>query len=165
MEERIKISRRHLPHWTLEGATYYVTFNILEGEILPEEQQMILEQIKMFHAKSYILIAAIVMPDHVHILLTPYKGFPLSRIMKGLKGTTARLLNIRRGTSGSFWQTESYDRIIRDVDELEEKLNYMYNNPLKRGLVDVPQNYLGWYFNPDYGKINPDNNGRSDIPV
>jgi hypothetical protein len=39
------------------------------------------------------------------------------------------------------WQDESYDRIIRDDQELEEKLLYMYNNPVKAGLVADPADY------------------------
>ncbi len=95
------------------------------------------------------------MPDHVHLLLTPTGEYNISRIMKGIKGTSARELNLKRGTSGSIWQDESFDRIIRDQNELDEKLNYMMNNPAKRGLTDNLWYYHGWYFN----------DGRSDIPV
>lgn len=156
----LEITRRHLPHWTLNGAMYFVTFRIrTDKNICPtlsvEEQELVLKHVINGNEKFYTLIAAIVMPDHVHLLLTPTGGYTISRIMKGIKGTSARELNLKRGTSGSIWQDESFDRIIRDQNELDEKLNYMMNNPAKRGLTDNPWYYHGWYFN----------DGRSDIPV
>jgi hypothetical protein len=65
--------------------------------------------------------------------------------MKGIKGVTARRLNRNRGTRGSIWQDESFDRIVRDQAELEKKLNYMFTNSVKVGLVDDPWDYVGWY--------------------
>ncbi len=65
--------------------------------------------------------------------------------MKGIKGTTARELNRRRGTKGKIWQEESFDRIVRSLAELQEKLAYMYRNPVKLGLTDAPDSYPGWY--------------------
>ncbi|MBZ0203591.1 MAG: hypothetical protein K8I03_11305 [Ignavibacteria bacterium] len=48
-----------------------------------------------------------------------------------------------------MWQDESFDRIIRDDKELNEKLNYMFNNPVKAGITENPWDYVGWYFNED----------------
>ena len=91
------------------------------------------------------LLAVQVMPDHVHLLLQPFPGYLLSRIMKGMKGTLARKLNKLRGTNGSVWRDESFDRIVRDQAELEEKLRYMFLNPVKAGLTDDPDSYAGWF--------------------
>jgi len=146
-DEEIKITRRHLPHWKLKGATYFITFRTVQGELSIEEQKLVLKHIVDGNEKFYTLIAVIVMPDHVHLLLTPNEGYDLSRITKGIKGASARQLNLKRGTSGSIWQDESFDRIIRDQNELNEKLNYMLNNPVKRGLTESPWDYHGWYFN------------------
>ncbi len=155
--EELKITRRHLPHWTLKGATYFVTFRTVRGELSVEEQKLVLEHIIEGNEKFYTLIAAVVMPDHAHLLLTPKEEYSLSRIMKGIKGASARQVNLRRkdtnvrstkrGTSGSIWQDESFDRIVRDQNELNEKLSYMLNNPVKRGLTESPWDYQGWYFN------------------
>jgi len=85
------------------------------------------------------------MPDHVHMLLQPNEGMALPRIMRGVKGVSARLVNQRRGSRGQVWQDEWFDRIIRDDEEVHEKLVYMLNNPVKRGLVEDPWTYDGWY--------------------
>lgn len=91
-----------------------------------------------------------VMPDHTHLILKPRGDMSLSRIMKGIKGVSARRVNALRHTSGSLWQDESWDRILRDAAEFDEKLQYMIYNPVKAGLVVNGELYDGWYFNPEF---------------
>ena len=90
------INKRHLPHWTLEGATYFITSRIRNGNLNSYEQRIILDSIIKGNGKYYRLTATIVMPDHVHIILTPDNGFSLSRVLKGIKGTTAHEINLIR---------------------------------------------------------------------
>jgi REP element-mobilizing transposase RayT len=85
------------------------------------------------------------MPDHVHLILAPSENISLSRITRGIKGALARLINKRRETAGAFWQDESWDRVVRDPEELREKLEYMLNNPVKAGLVTRPEDWIGWH--------------------
>lgn len=65
----------------------------------------------------------------------------LSRIMHSLKSYTANRANEVLNRSGSFWQTESYDHWIRDVDELERIVDYVRLNPVKSGLCEQPQQW------------------------
>jgi len=92
-EPRLSITQRHLPHWTLAGSVYYVTFRLASGELATAERKIVLDHVKSGHARFYELAAAVVMPDHVHLILKPHDGFTVSRIMKGIKGVSARLLN------------------------------------------------------------------------
>ena len=149
-DQDLQITRRHLPHWTIEGATYFITFRVKGGSLSVEEQDLTLEQILLRDGECYRLIAATVMPDHVHLLLTPLNDWSLARIMKGIKGVSARKINILRNERGGIWQEESYDRIIRGPAELVEKISYMMANPVKRGLTENPWNYHGWYCNLEY---------------
>lgn len=146
-QPELQKSRRRLPHWKLEGSTYFITFRMAEGDLSPDERTLILEHVQSGHDKFYTLIAAVVMPDHVHILLRPQPDYELSRIMKGTKGVTARKINELRASTGVIWQDESFDRIMRDQAELDEKLNYMLNNPVKRGLIEDPWQYPWWFYN------------------
>ena len=148
-ENGLHITKRHLPHWTLHGSTYFITFRTQDNELSVDEQKIVLEHIKAGDKKYYSLIALTIMPDHAHILLAPHDGVELRRIMKGIKGVSARKINMLPNASGSIWQDESFDRIIRDQKELDEKLNYMLNNPAKKGLTDNPWNYHGWYCNEE----------------
>jgi putative transposase len=150
-EPRLNIrQRRRLPHWTLSGSTYYVTFHLVTNELNSLERRIVVDHITSGHGRYYNLAALTVMPDHVHIIFKPLNDFTLQSIMKGIKGVSARLINQYRKTKGNVWQEESFDRIIRDVDEFEEKLQYMFNNPVKAGLVTDPNSYDGWCFNSDF---------------
>jgi REP element-mobilizing transposase RayT len=93
------------------------------------------------------------MPDHVHLLLRPREKEPgiwydLAEILKSLKGVSARRINQLLGTTGAVWQQESYDRIVRDEKEFQEKLQYMWNNPIEAGLTKEPEQYEFYVFPP-----------------
>jgi REP element-mobilizing transposase RayT len=99
-----------------------------------------------------ILQFGIVMPDHVHLILQPKEKAPkcwfdLSEILQGIKSVSARNIDRVENTKGNVWQDESFDRIIRDEAEYLEKLNYIYWNPVKAGLVDSPKDYA-FFLNP-----------------
>ncbi len=89
------------------------------------------------------------MPDHCHLLLRPFEAYSLSRIMKGIKGGSARRLNQWCGVSGRVWQDESWDRVVRDWGEFEEKLRYVVENPVRAGLVARPEDYQAMYRSSD----------------
>ena len=98
------------------------------------------------HAKRFQLHAAVVMPDHVHLLLTPLpdeQGWPydLPSILKLLKGTSARSVNKVMSSCGPVWQDESFDHVLRSQESLEEKLEYLRQNPVRRGLAKRPEDY------------------------
>ena len=149
-EPELRIRRRRLPHWTLDGSTYFITFRVAGSPLPPAERQVVLSHICSGHGTFYDLAATMIMPDHAHLILKPRGGLILSRIMKGIKGVSARRLNELRGTTGGVWQDESWDRILRDAAEFEEKLQYMIDNPVKLGLVNDGMEYDGWYFNPEF---------------
>ncbi len=149
-EPYLQIHRRNLPHWRLEGSTYFITFRLASGALATSEQQLVFDHIRAGHGKFYTLAAIVVMPDHVHLLLKPKPEFALSRIMKGIKGVSARQINQLRGLTGTVWQDESWDRIVRDAAEFEEKLQYMADNPVKAGLAKVIEEYPYWHMEKDY---------------
>jgi putative transposase len=140
------IRRRHLPHWQLGGSVYFVTFRSRRGSLPDEALRLVVDHLLYDHGKRYDLVFGVVMPDHVHVIFQPRESQPgtwydLTAIMKGLKGASARRINQLLGTKGPVWQDEWYDRIIRDEQELEEKLLYLYHNPVKAGLVTDPEQY------------------------
>ena len=145
---KIKITRRHLPHWQMTGAFYFITFRTAFKSVLSEnEQKIVHEHIVGGNIKFYHLICSVIMPDHVHLILKPNESYDLSRIMKGIKGVSSNKINKSRNRTGTIWQDESFDRIIRDENELNEKIQYMFNNPMKKGLTNNTLNYLGWFIN------------------
>jgi REP element-mobilizing transposase RayT len=88
----------------------------------------------------YDLASFVVMANHVHVLLLPKA--PPSRLMKSLKGCTAREANRLLGRTGEpFWQRESYDHWVRDEREWRRIEFYLENNPVKAGLVSRAEEY------------------------
>jgi len=86
------------------------------------------------------------MPEHVHLLLTPMKGqngdtFCLADILKGIKGASARRVNQALGTCGPLWQEESFDHVLRNEESMRQKIDYIRQNPVRRGLVKIPEDY------------------------
>ena len=67
----IRKTRRHLPHWDLAGSTYFVTFRVALGELAPEVRGLVLDHVRRGSDVFYRLIAAVVMPDHVHLIFRP----------------------------------------------------------------------------------------------
>ena len=89
---------------------------------------------------NYELEAFVIMSNHVHVLLLP--KVPVSKLMKSLKGYTAREANKVLGRTGEpFWQKESYDHWVGDEVEWGRIKNYIENNPVKAGLVARPEDY------------------------
>jgi putative transposase len=91
------------------------------------------------------LVGYVVMPEHVHLLISePSRGTP-SSVLQKLKQDVSRKL--RATSSGSqirqpqFWQTRFYDFNVYSLEKKIEKLNYMHMNPLKRGLVTNPKDW------------------------
>jgi len=92
------------------------------------------------------LHAGVIMPEHVHLLLTPMRNgegwpFPLQDILKLIKGPAARSVNMLAGAHGALWQDESFDHVLRSNESFDEKLEYIRQNPVRRGLVRKPEEY------------------------
>jgi putative transposase len=121
----------------------------LRGVLDATERAIVLDHLKSGDPSFYRLFCAVVMPDHVHLLIQPNAGRDLSEVMKGIKGVSSRKLNRHRGTTGINWQDESFDRIIRNAQEFDEKLQYMFHNAVKAGLVRDGEEYDGWFINKE----------------
>ena len=88
----------------------------------------------------YRLHSFVVMPNHVHLLVTP--SVPATKWLGPLKGFTAHEANLLLGRTGRpFWQNESYDRLVRSPDEFERIRLYIENNPVKAGLAAAPEDF------------------------
>jgi REP element-mobilizing transposase RayT len=81
------------------------------------------------------------MPDHVHHIFRILDGSSLSEVLQSIKGYSARSINALLDRKGPFWLGESFDHIIRHAQELEEKLSYVRENPVTRGLAATWRDY------------------------
>lgn len=87
-----------------------------------------------FHGERVLSGDFVVMPNHVHVLMTPLAEHELEDILQSIKSYSATQINRRLGLQGKFWQRESYDHIVRDYEQLEAFQRYITNNPEKAGL-------------------------------
>jgi len=84
--------------------------------------------------RQYDLHAFVVMPNHVHLLITP--NVALRIVTAGIKTTSARAANVILGRSGErFWQIESYDHWVRNGIEHQRICDYIERNPVSAGLA------------------------------
>jgi putative transposase len=106
----------------------------------------------------FLLVGYVVMPEHVHLLISePPKGTP-SLVLKVLKQRVSRDLRRKRrrapagqlrlsfmkGADGlpRFWQPRFYEFNVYSAKKKREKLEYMHANPVKRGLVRNPSAWI-----------------------
>ena len=93
---------------------------------------------------DFVVVGYVVMPEHFHLLFSePARDDP-SAVMKSLKQSFARRLQrIEPTKAGTIWQRRFYDFVVFSEKKRVEKLNYMHQNPVKRGLVLEPEQW-GW---------------------
>lgn len=139
--------RRRLPHYQKDDRAVFVTFCAGCLDPLPESvRDIVLRPCLHDHGTRAAIHAVVVMPDHVHLLLTPLRDldgnlYSLIEILQGIKSASAHSLNRSLGRSGPVWQEESFDHVLRSEESLQEKLEYLRQNPVRRGLVTRPEDY------------------------
>jgi REP element-mobilizing transposase RayT len=159
--------RRRLPHLQKADAALFVTFCTGARLILADcARDLVLEHCLRegglrplagggARATPRIhLYAAVVMPDHVHLLFAPLRNengwpFALVDILQCLKSATAHRINRLRHTSGPVWEEESFDHVLRSGESLQEKCEYIRQNPVKAGLVARPEDYRWLFVDPE----------------
>ena len=125
----------------------YGSINIIDKNIVK-----IIKEIIHRHEKIYYdLICYCIMPNHIHLVFTIIsKEKSLSEIMKMIKGTSSVLINKYLDRTGSLWQAESFDRLIRDNTEMYNIVKYVLLNPVKANLVSDWKDWGYNYCHPSY---------------
>jgi REP element-mobilizing transposase RayT len=142
--------RRRLPHYQNDFRTYFVTFRTRNWFVLPPPARDIVLGHIVDCALCYLHVA-VVMPDHVHLIVTPESGsdgfsLPLRVILGRIKGASSRRVNQLLGRRGPLWQDESFDHELRRDESLAQKCEYIRQNPVRKGLVTNPDDYP-WLWN------------------
>ena len=150
MKERDAWLKAHPEPWSLrDEEEYYHLFpdrwetwlDQGHGECLlgrPEIRQIVEEVLRHDDGTKYRLKDFVVMPNHIHVLVSPLETHMLSEITQAWKSTAAHRINKLLGRSGTFWQKESFDHIVRSAEQAQKFREYIQENP--RGLrgSDVP---------------------------
>src|SRR5579859_3428421 len=141
--------RRRLPHLDVIGEPQFLTFRLRDSlppnRLFPASSLTFLKQPEVAQAVvasilygveigHYQLHSWVIMPNHVHLLLTPQVS--LSRLLGSMKGATAKRANLLLHRTGEcFWQDESYDHFVRNGEEFRRIQRYIESNPVKACLV------------------------------
>ena len=100
-----------------------------------EVGELVRQTLLKFHGTRYHLHAWVIMPNHVHLLIEPVGEHALSDILQGIKSVSAHEANNLLGREGEFWQSESFDHLIRGDSDRERCVEYIAQNPVKAGLA------------------------------
>jgi REP element-mobilizing transposase RayT len=94
-----------------------------------------------FDGSRYRLHAWVVMPNHVHVVITPFPDMSISQIVSSWKSYTATRANALLKRQGAFWQADYFDRFIRDERRFLAADSYIENNPVVARLCPTPEKW------------------------
>lgn len=97
----------------------------------PEIARLVERTILHFDGDRCAVGEYVVMPNHIHVLVAAAPDWRLNQVLHSWKSFTAHEANGMLGRTGKFWQRESYDRIVRDAEELAAFRRYIAENPMK----------------------------------
>jgi len=125
--------------------TYFITANSWAGRSIFQSKRsasLLIETLLDYHAKrKYELHEFVVMPDHIHLLLTPSPDLALERVMQFIKGGYSHRAGQQLGPSLGIWARGYVDHRIRDGRDYDTHREYIHQNPVRRGLVSLPEQF------------------------
>jgi REP element-mobilizing transposase RayT len=104
---------------------------------LPDVAEIVRSALLHFDGQRYLLDEFVLMPNHVHIIVKLLPDHDLSSVLHSWKSFTAKEINKAIEGTGTIWQDESYDHIVRSDSQLEFYRNYIRENPAKAGLKQI----------------------------
>ncbi len=125
-----------------EGDLHFITFSCHERRPLlntPHCKTVLEDMLEALRSRhGFAILGYVVMPEHVHLLMTEPKTGSVNSTLRVLKGQTSKLL---RGVHEHFWLPRYYDfNVFTDAKRIE-KLRYMHRNPVARELVARPEDW------------------------
>ena len=157
-------ARRHRKSWDVDWSVHALTFSTFQrqpffsGHRSPHWYLEVLSDARRecpFHLFAYV-----VMPEHVHLVLQPASGVLMREVLWRLKRPMTsrvvtwvrqhrpdflpRMADVRPSgrTTYRFWlRGGGYDRNLRSSSDVFEKIRYIHENPVRRGLVERPEDY------------------------
>jgi putative transposase len=104
--------------------------------------KIVVEQIVACRERGfYELRAFALMPDHLHVLITPSDETTIEKAMQMIKGGSAHQVGIERPQQFPIWHRGFHDRWIRDAEQFWQAKSYIEQNPVKARLVGTAEQY------------------------
>ncbi len=133
-----------LKRFQQSGQMHFITFSchrrlpLLRSPEARHTFEITLEEVRQWY--GFYISAYVVMPEHVHLLVSEPERARLSVAIQMLKQNVARKLKAL-AVDGRFWLGRYHDHNIRTYSSFLEKLRYTHRNPVKRGLVARPEDW------------------------
>jgi putative transposase len=133
--------------WLLErrqqtGDLHFITFSCYQRRPLLQTrnaQDLFEHAVEQARIKyGFYVVGYVIMPEHVHLLVSEPERAPLATAIKAMKQSVARRLV---GHGEHFWLERYYDFNVRTEKKRIEKLRYLHRNPVHRGLVEKPEDW------------------------
>jgi len=167
---RKEFYRRNLPHLQADYKPLFVTFCSYQRWILPPAARGIVLRSCLYYNQAMMNVKiAVVMPDHVHVIFVPLVNnsvreiYTLAQITQSIKSSSAHLINRLLHRRQQVWQEESFDRVLRISEKLDAKIEYILNNPVRKGLVSRPDEYE-WLWTPN-AELRSAGQARAPVPT
>jgi putative transposase len=126
--------------------TYAITTVTVKRRALLQSTQnakLLLETLFVYRDQGrYQLHGFIIMPEHIHVLLTPAIDQTIERCAQCIKGGFSHALPIK--SQGGVWQSSFHQRRIRDAEDFHHQLAYIAQNPTRRHLKNNPYTHTNW---------------------
>ncbi len=135
---------RNFKRYQLPGYCYFVT-TVTDGRrplfrSVDVAQDMV-DTLNYYQDRGdYTLHAFVVMPDHLHLLITPHHK-TISDVLRNIKSWAAKSMRDRTGVAGTVWQASFHDTVIRNEDHFKKAADYIHWNPVQAGLARKPGEY------------------------
>ena len=152
--------------WTLKryyetNALHFITFSCAERKpLLTAERRDLFEQVleEMRVRYQFVVVGYVVMPEHIHLLISEPEEATPSTVIQAMKLSFVRRLakdgcaisravyarevgKLRTPASNHFWMRRFYDFNVWSEAKISEKLHYIHQNPVTRGLVERPEDW------------------------
>jgi putative transposase len=128
-----------LHHRTAIGSTYFVTTKAAQSIAVFQVREIAEIVIaKLLHyrmAGAYQLHEFVLMPNHLHLLVTPAGSISLEKAMQLIKGGSSHEIHQQRGSRMEVWQAGFHEATIRDTADYLSRVRYIQMNPVAAGLV------------------------------
>ena len=144
-------------HRTAPGTSYFITTKCWQSRSVfqvSENAEILIEALFNYRDRNaYALHEFVVMPDHLHLLLTPSSTTSLEKVMQFIKGGSSHQIRKARSQKMEIWQVGFHDWTIRDANDWLTKVEYIHTNPVRAKLVQRPED---WPYSSASGKFSLD---------
>src|SRR5437764_13626170 len=129
-------------HATNNAQTYMVTSSTWERRALFRNERwakLLIDALYHYRGSAYLLHEFVIMPDHIHVLLTPLTS--LEKAVQFIKGGFSYRAKKELGSNMEVWQKGFSDHRIRDANDYALHVSYVRQNPVKEGFCEKPEEF------------------------